>query len=73
MTQWEYMTIQAKSAGGESAPAEFTRQLNAAGWEGWELVSVIHHDHPVPARQFVTAVLKRPVTEARRQQLAKGN
>lgn len=70
MTQWEYVTIQGNSNQVERNPDEFARQLNAAGWEGWELVSVIHHDNPIPIQQSVTAFLKRAVTEERKQQLA---
>ena len=72
MTQWEYVTIQGSSNQVDSNPGEFTRQLNAAGWDGWELVSVIHHYPQILGKQSVTAILKRPVTEERRRQLASG-
>lgn len=73
MTQWEYMTVQGNSIQVDTDPSNFTQQLNAAGWEGWELVSVIHHTQPIPGKQSLTAILKRPVTEMRKQQLAAGS
>ena len=70
MNQFEYMTIENHELGNHEKTAEFNRQLNAAGWEGWELVSTVHITHPVPGRQFLTAYLKRPVSEQRRQELS---
>ena len=72
MTQWEYVAIQGSSDSVDRNPGEFVHRLNAAGWDGWELVSVIHYTHLAPAKQSVTAILKRPVTEERKRQLVSG-
>ena len=69
MVQWEYITILDDSMLGHKNTNEFTRKLNAAGWEGWELVSVANMPLPLGAAQRMFAILKRPLTEDRKNEL----
>ena len=73
---WEYKTRAFDfsgeaffSQGGTFNSDKFNHELNRLGWDGWELVSVFDTNRVQGATRFVIAVLKRPLTEARRAEL----
>lgn len=73
---WEYKTIQMDfdsgtffSQGGHFDSEAFSTALNRLGWEGWELVSIFDTNNVQGATRFVVAVLKRPLTAERREEV----
>ena len=73
---WEYTTIQLDfqqgkffSVGGLFDAHLFSNELNRLGWDGWELVSTFDTNMGQGATRFVIAVLKRPLTSERREEI----
>jgi hypothetical protein len=73
---WEYTTIQLDfqqgkffSVGGLIDANLFSTELNRLGWDGWELVSTFDTNMGQGATRFVVAVLKRPLTAERREEI----
>lgn len=73
---WEYTTIQLDfqsgkvfSQGGLFDSSFFTNELNRLGWDGWELVSTFDTNMVQGATRYVIAVLKRPLTAERREEI----
>lgn len=73
---WEYKTLQFDfqsgiffSQGGLFDSSILTNELNRLGWDGWELVSTLDTNNVQGATRFVVAVLKRPLTAERREEL----
>lgn len=63
MTQWEYKTLEfdAKGfwVGGIVDSAQINEQLNKAGMDGWELVSMVNTNQYQGASRKILAVFKR--------------
>lgn len=62
-TQWEYKTLEFDSKGFVGGVLDITRfdeSLNAAGRDGWELVSVFTTNQAYGSSRKVIAVFKRP-------------
>ncbi len=62
MEQWEYLSVKFETtgfSGGILDLADFDRQLNQYGKDGWELVSPFTTNQAQGATRFVIAVLKR--------------
>ena len=73
---WEYKTIQLDfqagrflSQGGLFDSVTFTTELNRLGWDGWELVSTFDTNTVQGGTRYVIAVLKRPLTAERREEV----
>ncbi len=58
-TKWEYKELTRKTS------TFFANDLNEAGKEGWELVSVTHHEESSATGPYMawTGLLKRPYTD----------
>ena len=74
--RWEYHTAVFDftgeafiSQGGLFNSAKFNFEMNRLGWDNWELVSVFDTNKVQGGTRHVVAVLKRPLTEARRAEL----
>lgn len=64
MQRWEYKTLKVEAKGwlgGKLDAEELTRELNALGRDGWELVSITDLNMVDGMTRQVVAVLKRPV------------
>jgi hypothetical protein len=79
MMNWEYTTQPFDfsgeafiSPGGLFNSQKFNHELNRLGWEGWELVSVFDTNRMNGGTRFVVAVLKRPLTPERREEILNG-
>ena len=57
------------SQGGLFDSNVLTNELNRLGLEGWELVSTFDTTSAHGATRFVVAVLKRPLTAERREEI----
>ncbi len=57
MTKWEYRIATYKSWSGPHLKKEHEEELNALGWDGWELVSM------AAGSNVLTLVFKRPIEE----------
>ena len=73
---WEYHNVSfdfsagtLMTKGGLFNAEEFNNELNRLGWDGWELVSVFDTNRFDGGTRYVVAVLKRPLTDARREEL----
>lgn len=73
---WEYKTLQLDfqsgsffSMGGQFDAKILSTELNRLGWDGWELVSTFDTNNVQGATRFVIAVLKRPLTTERREEV----
>jgi len=61
--QWEYKTISMRAGGflgGKVNQEDLEQELNVAGREGWELVSVFDTSQGSGQTRDVIAVFKRP-------------
>ena len=74
--QWEYKAIKfdftAMFSMNNFDEAEFERHANFYGWEGWEMVNVFDTSISSGTTRYVVAVMKRPVSDQRRAEMAKG-
>jgi hypothetical protein len=74
--QFEYKTLKMAAAGsltgGDFDAAELERTLNFHGWEGWELVNIFDTNYGHGGTRYLVAVMKRVMTEQRRQELQAG-